>query len=244
MKGLLYKEFLLFKPILIFIAGFQLLLGIACVSSVSMSAVEFDLPEEQVLIMKNVISSCCYFYPFLIMTLLNTNFWVSDEKKPWCSFVISTPQAARGHVASKYLSQLIINLGLLFSCFITDTVAVAVSGNTSISAISTAIMFFCMVLLINAIEIPFMVRFGASNGIKVKSMVVLGAFFLAALYGLFGDISFLFGDAPLTDFVNFLQSGKIMCITAIIPYAAVLLYYISYRISLKLYQKGVSSYEQ
>ena len=73
-------------------------------------------------------------------------------------------------------------------------------------------------------------------------MGVLGL--VVVIYALFGDITFLFGDDPVAAITEFLTSGNALLVLSLIPAASVLLYYISYLISLKLYRKGAENYEQ
>ena len=67
---------------------------------------------------------------------------------------------------------------------------------------------------------------------------------ILVVYALFGNISFFFQEDILKSLMDYLQSEKVIFIISFIPYISVLMYYLSYRISLALYRKGVDTYEQ
>ena len=68
----------------------------------------------------------------------------------------------------------------------------------------------------------------------------------AALYFLFGDISWLIEmeDDPVTAFMTWLQSGDIVFWLGLFPFVAVAAYYLSCKISVRLFRKGAENYEQ
>lgn len=63
------------------------------------------------------------------------------------------------------------------------------------------------------------------------------------IYGLFGDVSFLFGDSSAQDLYNFMKSPPIKLMTWLIPTIAVALFVISYIVSLPLCRKGIERSE-
>ena len=229
MKGLLYKEFFLLRGGLIFMVVFQAILSGICIS---LPLIGLDTK------MIVILTAISYYLSFLILALVNQELFAHDENRPWGNFVSSTPQAAEGQVAGKYYMILIENLVLLFCCYLTDVIVVCVADDVTISAIIVGMLIFCLRILIYAIEIPFVIRLGSGVGIAVKG-VLLALFALILLcYGLFGDISFLFGDDPVAALHEFVTTGNVMWIAALIPYAAAGAYYLSYRISVKLYKEA------
>ena len=229
MKGLLYKDFFLLRNGLIFVAVFQTILSGVCISFPLIG-----LDTKMILL----LTSVCYYLSFLILALVNQELFAHDERRLWSAFVSSTPQAARGQVACKYYMILIENLVLLFFCYLTDVIVLCVADDVTISAIAVGMLIFCLRILIHAVEIPFMIRFGSNVGVAVKSALLALLVLVLLGYGLFGDIAFLFGDDPIAAVYEYVTSGKVIWIVALIPYVAAGAYYLSYCISVKLYKEA------
>lgn len=225
-KGLLYKDFFLLKSSMIFMALFQLIITGVCISLPMLG-----LDREMVI----VLLAICYYLPFLVLTLVNQEIFAHDEHRTWIGFVGSTPQSIRGQVACKYYVILLQNLSLLFFCYLTDTVVVAIANDSMISMVLVGLMVFSVRLILQAIEIPFILRFGTNVGSNVKSALLVFLIFLVICYGLFGDISFLLGEDRLASFLKFVLNSSVIWIVAAIPYVAAAAYYLSYRISVKIY---------
>ena len=228
-KGLLYKEFFLLRSGLIFVVVFQTILSGVCIS---FPLIGFDTK------MIILLTAICYYLSFLMLAFVNQELFAHDERRLWSAFVSSTPQAAKGQVACKYYMILIENLVLLFFCYLTDVIVLCVADDVTISAIAVGMFIFCLRILIHAVEIPFMIRFGANMGVAVKSVLLALLVLILLCYGLFGDIAFLFGDDPIVAVYEFVTTGKVIWIAALIPYAAAGAYYLSYCISVKLYKEA------
>lgn len=233
MRGLLYKDFFLLKGNMIFMAVFQLIMTGLCILLVTIG-----LDRELTVL----VLAACYYLPFFIMTMVTQELFAQDEKSPWSSFVGSTPQGLKGQVACKYYVILIENLLLLLCCFFTDALVVAVTGDTAISMVLVGMFFFCIRIFLQAIEIPFLMRFGINAGGAVKGAVQAFIVFAVICYGLFGNISFLFSDDPIAAFLAFFSSGHVIWLRVAIPCVAVAAYYLSYKITLGIY-KGVEHVE-
>lgn len=229
MKGLLYKDLFLLRNGLIFVAVFQTILSGVCISFPVIG-----LDTKMIIL----LTSVCYYLSFLLLGLINQELFAHDERCLWSAFVSSTPQAAKGQVACKYYMILIENLVLLFFCYLTDVIVLYVADDVAVSAIAVGMFIFCIRILIHAVEIPFIIRFGSSVGVAVKSVLLALLVLILLCYGLFGDISFLFGDDPIAAVYEFVTTGKVIWIAALIPYAAAGAYYLSYCISVKLYKEA------
>ena len=229
MKGLLYKEFYLLKKGLIFAAVFQTIISGICIS---LPVIGFEVGTCVIL------TAICYYLSFAIRAFVNQELFVHDENRPWGNFVSSTPQTAAGQVASKYYMILIENLVLLLCCYLTDVIVVCVVGDTGLSTIVVGMFVFCIRIITHAIEIPFIIRFGSGVGSSVKGVLLALVGLIVVCYGLFGDISFLFGDDPIAAIYEFIINGNVIWIIALIPYAAAGVYYLSYCLSVKLYKEA------
>jgi len=236
MRGLLYKEFYQFKIDLYcmgVLAILFLVLGIGAATDIEAE------PQSTCMIL-----SMIYLFVIFVGSILSSEFFTKDEKRPWCNFAFALPQTEKGQVTAKYYAVLIWHLALLFLCFITDTIAIAVYGSAEISAVTVAVVVFAFRMLVMAFEIPCMVRYGATTGINVEGSVFGILFMLAGIYALFGDISFFLQENVRDAIWNFLMSGNVIWILALLPYVSGVAYYISYRVSLKMYRKGAESYGQ
>ena len=113
-----------------------------------------------------------------------------------------------------------------------------------LSTSSALLLFFSLMLVMDAIEMPFVFRFGSTYGAKYKGYVLLGIFGVVAIYLLYGDISFLRTGDPLSAFLGKLQGGTLHRFLDLLPYIAVVLYFLSYCLSLKIMKKGIEAYEE
>lgn len=236
MRGLLYKEFYQFKIDLYamgILALLFLVLGIGAATDIEAEAQSTCM-----------ILSMIYLFVMFLGSIISSEFFTKDEKRPWCNFAFALPQTEKGQVTAKYYAVLIWHLALLFLCFITDTIAIAVYGSAEISAVTVAVVVFAFRMLVMAFEIPCMVRYGATTGINVEGSVVGILLMLAGIYALFGDISFFLQENVRDAIWEFLMSGNVIWILALLPYVAGIAYYVSYRVSLNMYRKGAESYGQ
>ncbi|MBD5136523.1 MAG: ABC-2 transporter permease [Lachnospiraceae bacterium] len=232
MRGLLYKEFYQFKSDMYLVFAFLLLLIFPCVGSTG------D-PE-----LISMVLSLCYMIALLLGGMLSSEFFSKDEKRSWSNFVFSLPQTEKGQVTAKYYAVLLFHLLVLFVCFVIDTIVVAIYGSVTVSGIMAAVIVFAWRILVCAIKIPFMLRFGSMMGNVVEAACFGMILMLLGVYALFGDISFFLQDNIRDALVAFVTSGNVIWILALLPYVAGVAYYLSYRVSLKAYREGAESYGQ
>lgn len=236
MRGLLYKNFFFYRIDMIVIGILQLVVSAGVLVITAMLSHQ---PEEAM-----GIAMAFYFCMFFCSGLFEFQMFLPDESRVAGSFIISTPCGVKGHIQSKYYAILIVNLLILFCCFITDTVACGISGDIRYSVGSLCMFFFCMNLVVAAFSTPFIVRFGGNFGNDVKFGVLGVIVLLIGIYALFGDISFFSSDDPKGAILEFISCGNALLVLSLFPCVSVLLYYVSYRLSLVLYRRGVESYEQ
>lgn len=235
MSGHIFKNFYLCKGNVIFIAVMQAIVSVNVIFVGILGG--YTLGEEY-----TMISSLCYFLVFFMAGISNTEFFKCDEQSTWVSFVASTPLSAKGQVAGKYFTILIFNIGILFCNFITDIIATAIMGSTSCYMGSVLMILFSIELIICAFEMVFYIRYGSSVGSKVKGLVFGIFIVIIVIYFLFGDISFMISNDPFEALMQFFAGPIPMWIVALLPFAAVGLYALSYALALKLYRKGAENY--
>lgn len=185
---------------------------------------------------------------FLIGGVFQDSVFNDDERKKWAYFVTSTPTGIKGQIGSKYLiallwSMLTVTMLILLNNFAKD-------GNEELADGTVVFIgFFYIQLLMRSIEFPLMARFGSKMG-KTAKIVIVGAIaFITFVYVLFGDTS------PFENLDNFWDNifkamadpeklKKIMLWFSILTAAVIPIYYLSYRLAVKWYLKGVESYEK
>ena len=245
MKGLLYKDFVLFKKAFWTLLGVGAFILIVFCFGVAEMNTAFGVPSPEDAFSITAANAMGYFCFFILLTPLSSGLFTPDEKPTTVGFLFSTPQAAKGQIQSKYYFLLILNLVILLLCFITDTIIMGRVGEYASSASLACMLFFCMNLIFLSIRVPLHVRFGSAMSFPVQiagiALIISGIL----LYALFGDISFFMEDHNLLIMLmEYLSSEKVIFALSLVPYIAVAMYYLSYRISLVLYRKGVESYEQ
>lgn len=239
MSGILYKNFLAYKLDLIALGAMDLISIIATLLAVALAPAHGQ---------EGVATGVCpmiYFSMFFMVSIFDHQLFAVDEKRTIGSFNISCPSGAKGHVEGKYYTLLIVNIATLVICFLTDTVVCLIADSTMYSMGSALIIIFCGNILYTAFANPFYLRFGIilGNTVKFGSLGVL--FVIGFIYFLFGDISFILESENLSETVMTLLSGDAaMIILSIFPVVSILLYWISCKISVTLYKKGVEAYEQ
>ncbi len=237
MFGLIYKELITHKkqllailPILIFFIGFSV---IPPTATPDLTELELEL----VLIL-------CSIMVMITLTLFEQGIFEADEIKRWQSYIASAPDGIRKQIGAKYI------FNALLSCVTVSILTVAFSAASCINEtdvnISDMLLYqlLWLQLFINAVEIPFLVRFGSKHGNEFRMIFVALITMIAIIYGLFGDLS-VFGS--LESFLRWIKdfltdtSSYFLLIT---PAVTMVLYYISYKISCRLYLKGGQYYDK
>ncbi|MGN1090763.1 MAG: ABC-2 transporter permease, partial [Huintestinicola sp.] len=146
-------------------------------------------------------------------------------------------------IRSKYYFIFAEYIAFLFIQSITDVIVCGIVNDSAVSAALLIMFIFSIMLIFTAIEIPFIVRFGSSHGIQVKGAAFAVIVLIIAIYFLFGDISIFDEPDILAAIEEKLTNAVSLGIIAVICGGAIPLYYLSYRISVKLYKKGAEIYE-
>ena len=203
-----------------------------------------DLEGEVTLLMWGL----CAFITFLIGGVFQDSIFNDDERKKWAYFVTSTPTGIKGQIGSKYLiallwSMLTVTMLILLNNF-------AMDGNEELADGTVVFIgFFYIQLIMRSIEFPLMARFGSKIGKSMKIIIIGVIAFITFVYVLFGDTS------PFENLDNFWDNifkamadpekmKKAMLWFSILTAAVIPIYYLSYRLAVKWYLKGVESYEK
>ena len=231
MRGLLYNQFLTFRLPLGAIFGSQIFAMLVALLGGNDYSVQFGM-------------NVCLIVPYIIFLLTNSELFHYDEREKWCCFAVSTPLSFKGQVAAKYLFSLGINVLTLLTALICCGIMSAFTGENLISMMRTGLVAFGLTITLNAFEFPFYFRFGSEHGSQIKAASIGVVLLAVCIYGLFGDISFLFSDTIVQDFINIMNGTFFRTFSAVIPAISVGLLFLSFWISTPLYRKGMECYEK
>ena len=183
---------------------------------------------------------------FLISNIISGVF-LGDDKKLWAFFTVSTPAGVKGFMYYKYVMCFALNgiymVSWIFFNSISDTMRYAVIGEEVSPATGTILIVFFVLLLLSAFDIPFIVRYGAKKGSIIKVSAMLSLSLIATI--IFAMLPSETED-KLLGFISGIYNGEatdtVYLISSLFPPAALAAYYASYRISCRLFMKGVNEY--
>ena len=184
---------------------------------------------------------------FTITGTISLNFMQTDERKKWGYYISAIKDGIKLQVAAKYLVVL-INLMMTFViCFLVNYVCHRISADV-MRTDSFLLIMLCISLILRSIELPFIVSFGSKSGSMIKGSVMAGVMFIAVIYLLFGDISWIGSEDQIWDsffrFIGRLDLKEVIrSWTGKVLLAGIPLYILSYYISTKLYLKGIDRLE-
>ena len=231
MAGLMYKNFLLYRIELIVIGVFQLFIS----ATVLLTGITGTSSPQGTLIL--------YGCMFLMLGFVESSLFAPDEKQTARNFLISTPTGAAGHIGSTYCFLLLIDLGVLVCCFLTDTVIFALTADENTITGVLLVLLFSMSLVMDALSLPFIVDFGTNYGLNAKASALGVILLLALLYALFGDISYFLSSDFMTAVEKLFEDSNVLLMLGLFPYAAGLLYWLSCKLSVVLLRKGAENYD-
>ena len=240
MNGLLYKEFRQNRSMLLIACGIALVLLIMPIKAV------IEASDSMILLFKAAFTVAVFFLTGAVQQI----FFQSDEQKKWAYFISATPKSVEGMLWTKYTAVFMVSGICFIYCFVADCALCIFAEDSMIAPIIDQLIY--IQLFLRAIEIPFWVRFGTKRGSMVKAAFALAIIFAAIIYLLFGDLSIFNSEKSFADMVyemlsDFTEGNVpdwVFLVQGIFPFAAAALYYFSYKISCKLYLKGVEEFDK
>ena len=250
MRGLIYKDLYLIKSKLIFSAiGIIVLGGILMLITLIVKSPTAFMPFAGMMDFCMVLYVAVINYGYLMKT---------DPGKTWGFYGISLPEGSRGVVAAKYMTVFLLYFIAYALCVVNDLIYSLISGTAiDMSILTLAIILFN--LFLNLVEMPLAFRFGTEKASMIRILITTGLTVIVLIYLLFGNIEWLMaedgviktiirvfaeerGPEGLSEEVQKLLN-KMTYINiieaAVATHFVVLAYYISYKISCKVYRKGV-----
>ncbi|MDE5620961.1 MAG: ABC-2 transporter permease [Ruminococcus sp.] len=238
MGGLIYKDFIVNRKSIFIALGSVLYCGIMIIIPNIIDSVEEDIG-----MFLSLYGLLMFFTIFLISGAFQGNMLKGDESKRWAYFITSTPMMKK-HIEAKYWFIMIISLSTVFITAIFD--AVSIFFNAESLQVFIMISFYIQ-LLMRAVEIPFCVRFGTSMGGYYRLGIFVLLLLVIGIYLLFGDLSHFGSMDAFYEWVFKALNGSIRTLQifiAVTPFISTGMYYLSYKISCRLYLKGVENFEE
>lgn len=238
-KGFLYKEIKQYFKLIITIAVmpfFVFVLSIICVAiNASDNMIEGSVLSVSTSPEMRVIPAA----GALIMLVVLSVFFQGDDRKLWAYFTASTSGGIKAFLKSKYTFIIALNC-LYFVCWCITDVGImclhnAVSGDKTGFLFDTGITFFFLVLFLTAIAIPFYIRFGITKGsvIRIIALISITIVICTIIY-VFPDEVF----GKIVEVIKNMMNNKIVALVSLVTMI------LSYRISCKLFMKGVEEYNK
>lgn len=163
-------------------------------------------------------------YPLMLMCMLPSNMQTIDESGKWELYCGTLPCTRKQVVTGKYLIGLIIAFPVLALVAICQSLQMDLAGRFSWGDLKDVVMICLeMILLMPAISLPLMFKFGATKS-KVVQFVVLGGFIgVVVAWSLLMDHDF--SSLPVL-------KGSVLPVLVIL-----VVYLLSWRLSIRFYEK-------
>ena len=187
---------------------------------------------------------------YIGMRLLSSSVFSADESKCKCFLMASVPDGTARQIYGKYailfMAYALFFVSALFSDSIWAYIVFCLTGEIPPSMLGLFALMLFVQLFLRSIDIPFNVRYGTKNGKYVFMIVLVAAILAFVLFTLYSpasdDLSSILSDVILKLLNGELAEETTFCISAF-PFVAIGAYYLSYRISCKLWLKGAANYE-
>ncbi len=189
-------------------------------------------------------------FPFFGAYMAASEMGKYEERTVWASFAISSPLGAKGAVTARYYETfLIYSFTLVWVVALDYLNAVIFEDMTAGIGTTIGLAVMCVALLISSFQMAMMTRFGAKMGALWNVAVMMVIMLAVGLYLLFGDLS-IFGTRE--EFLAWLEAllqnedflNGLTIFTAIAPLMSLVIFYLSCKLSCRMFCKGVESYEQ
>lgn len=185
---------------------------------------------------------------FIASSILPSVFQ-GDDRKVRSYFTVSSPIGVKGYMYCKYLLAFAMNILYMVACYFTDTLSAtlryAVLGEETQSLMTLFAAVFYIMLFLCAFDIPFSVRFGANKGSLIKTTaLILFVLILTVCFSLLPESAFQKITGLIVDIFTGKANGTVMLIMSVCPYIAFTAYIFSYKISCKIFMKGVNEYDK
>lgn len=225
-----------------------LFLGLVVAASFIFNEKPFDAPYFE-FVTSNIMTLVAIALGYFIASGLLTSIFQGDDKKLWAYFTVSTPTGVRGFMYYKYVLCFAMNglymVASIFTNNLVATIRYAVTGKEAESFGGVVLMIFFTLLFTSAVDIPFIIRFGAKKGNMIKLWVMMSLVTIAVVgFSLLPEsISDKIMEV-LTKLYNGEANNALMQFVSFCPLIVIASYILSYKVSCRLFMKGVDTYDK
>ena len=252
MRGLIYKDLYLVKSKVI--AGSLSILFIILLMYVIYATVggKVLFPTEMAAVITDLM------IVMYVGTLSYGYIIKADTKKQWGFYGMALPGNAKLIVGAKYMTVFIMYLISYIICVLNDLMIGLFFGK-AVDMSLLVLMFMLLQMFLNAVEMPLAFSFGTDKAAGIRIFITIVIVLIISIYLLFGNIEWLMAEDGLVKTIIRLFSenmdsraisgelqrfiNRLTLINyiemAVFTHLMVLAYYISYRISCKVFRKGV-----
>lgn len=242
MLGFIYKDFEVMirrsmKSLLLLGAMALFLFG------TTFSVAAINRSEENGAMLVLFMGAMVYYLLYMLISMFIIEIFEGDKNSHWNDFAVSTPGAMREQIKARYAIIGLCYIFVLSLLIMVDTVTALIFGSADCSCATIIFVLFCYFILKEALVSPFIFKFGANNGIKIKTTFLTVIMILLIIYFMYGDISLFIEGDFFENLKKFMSGDGTIWLVAILPYAAGLLYWVSCVITLKICRWRSGSYE-
>lgn len=252
-SGLLYKELKQNRLMLILAAAAPFLLTMFPIFFVLFGVLSGnnELGEVYATLTNEFIRVMMWFIGIFVVSGLMSEVFRGDDRKAWAYFVMSTPGGVREFIYRKYVISLLVNIVYMAAGFFAESLLAAAyyKGTGLELTFSVSPLYITgvyLLMFIGAFDIPFTVRFGDKKGSLIKMISLLAI--SGALIGIFVTLPESFREMIVKALSKIMDGSSgvipLKIFFGLFPFIAVLFYVISYKISCKLFVKGVRGYDK
>ena len=186
---------------------------------------------------------------YLIVSSLLLSVFHGDDKKLWAYFIASVPMGVKKFLCTKYVLSFAM-CGLYFvSSYVAETLVATIRWfaleEEIISFTGISVIIFFVLIFQNSFVIPMMLRFGEKKG-SIINLIIILCLAIAALL-ILSLIPTEIQDkvfAWLAGFMTGDHGDLTTLLLGIFPAFSVGAYILSYKVSCKIFMKGVNEYDK
>ena len=193
------------------------------------------------------VTYCALISPLMIVCVpsyLENEIFAGDEGKNCREYLLSLPISKKDYVAGKYVFLLLAYYTLLSVSNLWIYIYMIYGTGTEVDAMVSSMsvllpLLVCCCMVLVAIELPFYILWGRRKGKRIKETGMVVLFFAVIIYVLFGDLTIL-DKINFTSMFAYLERNMdaMIQLNVLIPATAFASYYLSYRISCHLMERG------
>ena len=247
MAGLLYKDFVAVhgKLYVTLLLGITVFLALFSISPLPAAAY-----YGGALIAGALVAMAAMTLPMIVVLSIENSVISVDEGAKKKAYLMSLPVSKRQYVASKYIFILIcyyvfLSVLVIWAQFVNIHMEEALSENFLMDAIGLTPLWIQALLIVSALELPFLINVGVRAGNAIKTGIMAVILYVMFAYMLFGDLTLL-ENFNLMAMMEWLKEHEEITLTLQVlgPVIAGGFYYLSYRITASIYERREQENEE